>query len=198
MNKNVNEISMNLINELNDCILYGWNPCYHAANWKHLCARMISQCVLDLKNDSFENKQKEMIQVLSGMKPKVEKWLLYYKSHSDDGFYDAWIEKFWLDDIPDKETENYYFMHRMYEKYLSANTIEIYDYSYSADKDVFLEKWNLKYNIPYQENDEKTLYIGQKGKLGNFYEGISDFFEPQTSPEESDWWKLVSQVIKDE
>ena len=120
--------------------------------------------------------------------------------HNKDGFYDAWIEIFWTEEKPDAETEEYYYMNRMYEKFLRDGIIEYYDYQYSSEegKEAFLQKWNLEYGVPYSENEEISLYIGQRGKLGKFYECLVDFYMPQDSPRESDWWKLISKIIEKE
>lgn len=190
-------------NELQDCIAHEWNPCYHAANWNHLKARIAGQYAYlpdSLKGEKHERIQTEIDKVILEIQPKVENWLAYYNKYNKDGFYDSWIEIFWTEEKPDAETEEYYYMNRMYEKYLESGIIEIYDYRYSSDeeKEAFLQKWNLEYGVPYSENEEMSLYIGQKGKQGKFYECLIDFYMPQDSPKESDWWKLVSQIIKED
>ena len=189
-------------NELQECIVHKWNPYYHAANWNHLKSRIAGQYASlpgSLACGDYKRIQAEIDKVISDIKPVVEKWLAYYNNYNKDGFYDSWIETFWTEERPDAKTEEYYYMHRMYEKCLMNGLIEIYDYQYASDeeKEAFLQKWNLKYDVPYSEKEEISLYIGQKGKLGKFYEGISDFFDSQASPKESDWWKLVCQLIKE-
>lgn len=189
--------------ELRDCIAYEFNPCWYAANWNHLKARIAGSFVNlpdSLKCENNERIQTEIDKVISDMQPKVENWLAYYKKHNKDGFYNAWIEIFWTEEKPDAETEEYYYMNRMYEKFLRDGIIEYYDYQYSSEegKEAFLQKWNLEYGVSYSENEEISLYIGQRGKLGKFYECLVDFYMPQDSPRESDWWKLVSQIIEEE
>lgn len=188
--------------ELKECILHKWNPYYHVVNWNHLKLRITGQYTSlpgSLACGDYKRIQAEIDKVISDIKPVVEKWLAYYSNHNKDGFYDSWIHTFWTGEKPDAEIEVFCYMHRMFEKCLMNGLIEIYDYQYASDeeKESFLQKWNLKYNEPYSENEERRLYVGKKGKLGEFYEGISDFFEPKASPKESDWWKLVSQVLRE-
>lgn len=186
--------------ELQDCIANGFNPLCHAANWDHLKSRIISDFGDD-QNVGCEQLQSEIVRMLCDMKCIVEKWLEYYKQHNVDGCYDSWLERFWIEEKPDTETEEKYYMMRMYEKFVQEGIIEIYYYidtPYSEIKQKFLNKWYQKYNRSYEKEEDEYLYIGRKGIPGDFYFGYGDFYEPIDSPRKSAWWKLVSHVLETE
>lgn len=200
------QIKGNYKAELQDCITHKWNPCYHVANWKHLKARIIGNIESAAYNfsDSLKDKDGEWLQaeidnVISDIHSIIEEWLEYYKQHDKDGFYESWIECFWTEEMPDAETEEYYYMNRMYEKFLENKIIEVYysDIPGEGQKN-FLSKWYQRYHVQYSGDEELCIYIGQKGNPGKFYECIGDFYEPVDSPRESDWWKLVSKIIEEE
>lgn len=202
----IEQIKGNYKAELQDCITHKWNPCYHAANWNHLKARIIKsiESVAYNFSDSLKDKdgkwfQAEIDNVITDIHSTVEEWLEYYGKHDKDGFYESWIECFWTEEIPDADKEEFYYMKRMYEKFLENKIIEVYysDIPGEGQKN-FLSKWYQRYDVKYSENEELCIYIGQKGKPGKFYECVGDFYEPVDSPRESDWWKLVSKIIVEE
>lgn len=189
--------------ELQECIVNGFNPYCHAANWNYLKDRITKYFANPpepLENEYDGQIQTDIDNIIANIKLIVEKWLQYYKQNNEDGCYDSWLDRFWIEEKPDKETEEKYYMTRMYEKFVKEGTIEIYHYRESAGEisQAFLNKWYQRYNCPYTEGEDEYLYIGQKGTPGNFYFGYGDFYEPVDSPRKSAWWKLVSQIVKSE
>ncbi|MCI8507260.1 MAG: hypothetical protein HFJ06_01660 [Lachnospiraceae bacterium] len=187
--------------ELQECIAKKCNPLCHAANWRHLQDRMvqyITGLAGSLEDKSDQQIQAEIHNMFINMKPVVKQWLEYYKKHNEDGCYDSWLERFWIEEKPDKETEQRYYMARMYEKFVQKGIIEIYYYSDSSDekRQMFLNKWSQQYNRPYAEEEDEYLYIGQKGMPGDFYYGYADFYEPVDNPRESAWWNLISHALE--
>ncbi len=198
----LNQIRTNFEKELQDCIKDNIDPYCHAANWNHFKGRVVRELgsvLKSLQNENHKQIQAEMDNILRNMKFTVEQWLGYYKQHNEDGCYDSWLERFWIEEKPDEETEEKYYMARIYEKFVKEEIIEIYYFRFASDKTrrAFLNKWYQKYGFHYSENEELDLYIGQKGKTGEFYENIGDFFEPVDSPKESDWWQLVKNILQD-
>lgn len=198
-----NQIRKNFKEELQDCIKDNLDPCCHAANWNHFKDRIVRELegvLKSLQNENHKQIQAEMDNILLDMQLTVGKWLEYYKQHNENGCYDSWLERFWIEEKPDEETEEKYYMARTYEKLVKEGIIEIYYYTDSSDEigQNFLNKWYQKYNCPYTEEEDEYLYIGQKGMLGDFYFGYGDFYEPIDNPRKSAWWKLVSYVLEAE
>lgn len=197
----LNHIKGNFKKELQDCIANNFNPCCHVASWNHFKDRIIRDFERRLRVSGGNCQQQIQVQVdnmLGEIKITVEQWQEYYKQHNEDGCYDSWLERFWIEEKPDEETEERYYMARMYEKFVKEGIIEIYYYTDSSNEidQKFLNKWYQKYNCPYTEEEDEYLYIGQKEMLGNFYFGYGDFYEPIDSPRKSAWWNLVSHVLE--
>ena len=102
----------------------------------------------------------------------IQQWLLYYQENDEDQFYNSWIEDFWTGKEPNDVEKEYFYMCRTYDKAVQAGLIELYEYPYS--KEEFLNRWNW-----IKENSYDP-----------------DSFMP-TNPIESDWWKLIEQVLED-
>ena len=63
-----------------------------------------------------------------------------------------------------------------FNQMVAKGLIEVYDYQ-CDDRETFLEKWKQQFNTPYNEEQETlTIYIGQQGKPGKFFECYEDFY----------------------
>lgn len=196
----IEEIKSNYETELQECIKNGFDPFYHAANWNHFKDRIVKSFTDFPGTPERKHKfQTEIDDMIASMKPEVEQWLEYYKKHNGNGAYDGWLERFWIEEKLDEETEEYYYMMRMYEKFIKEGVIENYYYTETSDRmrQQFLNKWHQRYNYPYRKDEDEYLYVGQKGVPGNFYFGYGDFYEPVDNPQKSAWWRLVSQVLQE-
>lgn len=85
----------------------------------------------------------------------------------------------------------------IYEELLKQGKIEIYDYdSQMADnKKKFLETWKSIMGSEYKES-VLTIYIGQPGKPGKFYECYEDFFLRNEAEEKSEQERLIEEILK--
>ena len=71
--------------------------------------------------------------------------------------------------------------------------IEILDARAADDKETFRKKWKQKFHDkPIDE--EITLYIGIKGRMGNFYEWYEEFFYPPKAGDEADVDRLLREL----
>ena len=168
--------------ELEECMQNGWNPYYYAANWQHWQSRMIALYMQRAKRE------------IESSKEWILQWLKYYQEKDEDKFYYSWIENFWNGEEPDEEEKEYCYMCRAYDKALQDGLIELYEYPYF--KEEFLNKWNMIEKNSYNPDDDLCVYVGRKNIDGKFYECFQDFFMPDT-PRESDWWKLMNQILDD-
>lgn len=86
----------------------------------------------------------------------------------------------------------------IYEELLKQGKIEIYDYDSQIldNKKKFLEIWKLIMGSEYEESD-LTIYIGQPGKPGRFYECYEDFFLRNEGEEKSDFECLIEEILKE-
>lgn len=97
-----------------------------------------------------------------------------------------------------------------YEALLRSGRIEIYEYDtlHPEVKRKFIEKWKeqrgtdfetelKKWETSPEEADEEpdTIYIGQAGKAGKFYECYEDFFLRHENEKESDHERLIKEIL---
>lgn len=188
--------------ELQCCIVNEFNPCCHAANWNHLKDRIAKYFANppELLEDEYDEQiQTDIDNMIASMKTIAEQWLEYYRKCNENGRYESWIERFWMEEKPDREKEEEYYMARIYERFVMEGAIEIYYYTKTSDEvgQKFLNKWYQQNNCPYTEGEDEYLYIGQTGTTGNFYFGYGDFYEPVSNPRQSAWWNLVSRMISE-
>lgn len=169
-------------------------PTCHAVSWSHIVEIRLG---ISQKTIMDARIQEEIDRTLAELKPIVKKWLEYYIQNNDDGIYDAWLEQFWDSGCPDDRTIKESYIIRLYEKYLKNGIIEEYYYGHAPEeiRKGFLNKWFQRYSVPYDRDNELNLYIGQRGKVGKFYCGHDEFFEPLAEPEKSDCWKLIKQIL---
>ena len=168
--------------ELDECKQNGWNPYYYAKNWKHWESRIRA---------SYMKKMKIQLEI---SKKWIQQWLIYYQENDEDQYYNSWIEDFWNGKEPDDVEKEYCYMCRVYDKAVQAGLIELYEYPYS--KEEFLNRWNWIKEESYNPDSDLCVYAGRKNIPGKFYESLQDFFMP-ANPVESDWWKLIEQVLED-
>lgn len=85
----------------------------------------------------------------------------------------------------------------IYEELLKQGRIEIYDYDSQIldNKKKFLETWKSIMGSEYEESD-LTIYIGEPGKPGEFYECYEDFFLRNEGEEKSDQERLIEKILK--
>ncbi|MBP3505982.1 MAG: hypothetical protein J6K43_06225 [Lachnospiraceae bacterium] len=84
-----------------------------------------------------------------------------------------------------------------YEQLVKEGKIEVFDYD-SSNMDTkisFLQKWKELNDSNYNEN-LLTIYIGERGKRGKFYECYEDFFFPLEGETESELQRLIKEVLK--
>lgn len=82
-----------------------------------------------------------------------------------------------------------------YEQLVKEGKIEVFDYDSSImdTKISFLQKWKELYDSNYNEN-LLTIYIGERGKRGKFYECYEDFFYPLEGETESELQRLIQCI----
>lgn len=85
----------------------------------------------------------------------------------------------------------------IYKQLLSEGKIEIFEYdSPNVDiKKCFLKKWKELKGSDYI-GDEETIYIGEKGNDGKFYECYEDFFYRLEGEKDSAQERLIKEVLK--
>lgn len=85
----------------------------------------------------------------------------------------------------------------LYEQLIEQGKIEVFDYdSPNVDTKIcFLQKWKELKASNYNE-DELTIYIGEKGKRGKFYECYEDFFYRGEGENESEQERLIKGILK--